>query len=213
MKRKLAEMVIKARTAEALELVQKKMEMLGFTDLAFEDTEEEEEEEAVEEAEEEAVAPWKKEGVSRGTYYRNKKKERETETPVETNLETPVETGCETLVETNPETSLETAPKPEVPQRVINKVETPKEESKVEPSDDVIKGQFWLNPDGGELTWDDIIHRMVFDTEDDAKSACAQVGKKYLDYVWIQHPETKQFFTGGEPATNTHLSPSTLLNK
>lgn len=41
MKRKLAEMVIKARTVEALELVQKKMEMLGFTDLVFEDTEEE----------------------------------------------------------------------------------------------------------------------------------------------------------------------------
>ena len=41
MKRKLAEMVIKARTAEALELVQKKMEMLGFTDLVFEGTEEE----------------------------------------------------------------------------------------------------------------------------------------------------------------------------
>ena len=192
MKRKLAEMVIKARTVEALELVQKKMEMLGFTDLVFEDTEEE----AVVDA-----TPWKKEGVSRGTYYRNKKKERETETLVETNPETSVETGCETLVETNPET----APKPEVPQRVINKVETPKEEPKVEPNNDgVIKGQFWLNPDGGELTWDDIIHRMIFDTEDDAKSACAQVGKNYLDYVWIQNPETKQFFTGGELATNTH---------
>lgn len=187
MKRKLAEMVIKARTVEALELVQKKMEMLGFTDLVFEDTEEEEE----------AVSPWKKEGVSRGTYYRNKKKERETETSVETIPETSVETGCETLVETNTETS----PKPEVPQRVINKVETPKEEPKVEPNNDnVIKGQFWLNPDGGELTWDDIIHRMIFDTEDDAKSACAQVGKNYLDYVWIQNPETKQFFTGGELA-------------
>ena len=184
MKRKLAEMVIKARTVEALELVQKKMEMLGLTDLVFEDIEEE----AVVD-----TTPWKKEGVSRGTYYRNKKKERETETPVET--------GCETLVETN----TETAPKPEVPQRVINKVETPKEEPKVEPNNDgVIKGQFWLNPDGGELTWDDIIHRMIFDTEDDAKSACAQVGKNYLDYVWIQNPETKQFFTGGELATNTH---------
>ena len=192
MKRKLAEMVIKAKTVEALELVQKKMEMLGFTDLVFEDTEEE----AVVD-----TTPWKKEGVSRGTYYRNKKKERETETPVETNPETSVETGCETLVET----SLETAPKPEVPQRVINKVETPKEEHKVEPNDDgVIKGQFWLNPDGGELTWDDIIHRMIFDTEDDAKSACAQVGKNYLDYVWIQNPETKQYFTGGELVTNTH---------
>lgn len=192
MKRKLAEMVIKARTVEALELVQKKMEMLGFTDLVFEDTEEE----AVVD-----TTPWKKEGVSRGTYYRNKKKERETETPVETIPETSVETGCETLVETNPET----APKPEVPQRVINKVETPKEEPKVEPNNDgVIKGQFWLNPDGGELTWDDIIHRMIFDTEDDAKSACAQVGKNYLDYVWIQNPETKQYFTGGELATNTH---------
>ena len=190
MKRKLAEMVIKARTVEALELVQKKMEMLGFTDLIFEDTEEEA-----------AVSPWKKEGVSRGTYYRNKKKERETETSAETIPETSVETGCETLVETN----TETAPKPEVPQRVINKVETPKEEPKVEPNDDgVIKGQFWLNPDGGELTWDDIVHRMIFDTEDDAKSACAQVGKNYLDYVWIQNPETKQFFTGGEPATDTH---------
>lgn len=194
MKRKLAEMVIKAKTVEALELVQKKMEMLGFTDLVFEDTEEEEE--AVVD-----TTPWKKEGVSRGTYYRNKKKERETETLVETIPETSVETGCETLVETNPET----APKPEVPQRVINKVETPKEEPKVEPNNDgVIKGQFWLNPDGGELTWDDIIHRMIFDTEDDAKSACAQVGKNYLDYVWIQNPETKQFFTGGELATNTH---------
>ena len=192
MKRKLAEMVIKARTVEALELVQKKMEMLGFTDLVFEDTEEE----AVVD-----TTPWKKEGVSRGTYYRNKKKERETETPVETIPETSVETGCETLVETNPET----APKPEVPQRVINKVEAPKEEPKVEPNNDgVIKGQFWLNPDGGELTWDDIIHRMIFDTEDDAKSACAQVGKNYLDYVWIQNPETKQYFTGGELATNTH---------
>lgn len=192
MKRKLAEMVIKARTVEALELVQKKMEMLGLTDLVFEDTEEE----AVVD-----TTPWKKEGVSRGTYYRNKKKERETETPVETIPETSVETGCETLVETIPET----APKPEVPQRVINKVETPKEEPKVEPNNDgVIKGQFWLNPDGGELTWDDIIHRMIFDTEDDAKSACAQVGKNYLDYVWIQNPETKQFFTGGELATNTH---------
>ena len=192
MKRKLAEMVIKAKTVEALELVQKKMEMLGLTDLVFEDTEEE----AVVD-----TTPWKKEGVSRGTYYRNKKKERETETLVETIPETSVETGCETLVETNPET----APKPEVPQRVINKVETPKEESKVEPNNDgVIKGQFWLNPDGGELTWDDIIHRMIFDTEDDAKSACAQVGKNYLDYVWIQNPETKQFFTGGELATNTH---------
>lgn len=192
MKRKLAEMVIKARTVEALELVQKKMEMLGFTDLVFEDTEEE----AVVD-----TTPWKKEGVSRGTYYRNKKKERETETPVETIPETSVETGCETLVETNPET----APKPEVPQRVINKVETPKEEPKVEPNNNgVIKGQFWLNPDGGELTWDDIIHRMIFDTEDDAKSACAQVGKNYLDYVWIQNPETKQFFTGGELATDTH---------
>lgn len=192
MKRKLAEMVIKARTVEALELVQKKMEMLGFTDLVFEDTEEE----AVVD-----TTPWKKEGVSRGTYYRNKKKERETETLVETIPETSVETGCETLVETSPET----APKPEVPQRVINKVETPKEEPKVEPNNDgVIKGQFWLNPDGGELTWDDIIHRMIFDTEDDAKSACAQVGKNYLDYVWIQNPETKQFFTGGELATNTH---------
>ena len=192
MKRKLAEMVIKARTVEALELVQKKMEMLGFTDLVFEDTEEE----AVVD-----TTPWKKEGVSRGTYYRNKKKERETETSVETIPETSVETGCETLVETNPET----APKPEVPQRVINKVETPKEEPKVEPNNDgVIKGQFWLNPDGGELTWDDIIHRMIFDTEDDAKSACAQVGKNYLDYVWIQNPETKQFFTGGELATDTH---------
>ena len=200
MKRKLAEMVIKAKTVEALELVQKKMEMLGFTDLVFEDTEEE----AVVD-----TTPWKKEGVSRGTYYRNKKKERETETLVETNPETSVETipetlvetGCETLVETNSET----APKPEVPQRVINKVETPKEEPKVEPNNDgVIKGQFWLNPDGGELTWDDIIHRMIFDTEDDAKSACAQVGKNYLDYVWIQHPETKQFFTGGELATDTH---------
>ena len=192
MKRKLAEMVIKARTVEALELVQKKMEMLGFTDLVFEDIEEE----AVVD-----TTPWKKEGVSRGTYYRNKKKERETETPVETITETSVETGCETLVETNPET----APKPEVPQRVINKVETPKEEPKVEPNNDgVIKGQFWLNPDGGELTWDDIIHRMIFDTEDDAKSACAQVGKNYLDYVWIQNPETKQYFTGGELATNTH---------
>lgn len=192
MKRKLAEMVIKARTVEALELVQKKMEMLGLTDLVFEDTEEE----AVVD-----TTPWKKEGVSRGTYYRNKKKERETETPVETIPETSVETGCETLVETIPETT----PKPEVPQRVINKVETPKEEPKVEPNNDgVIKGQFWLNPDGGELTWDDIIHRMIFDTEDDAKSACAQVGKNYLDYVWIQNPETKQFFTGGELATNTH---------
>ena len=192
MKRKLAEMVIKARTVEARELVQKKMEMLGFTDLVFEDIEEE----AVVD-----TTPWKKEGVSRGTYYRNKKKERETETPVETITETSVETGCETLVETNPET----APKPEVPQRVINKVETPKEEPKVEPNNDgVIKGQFWLNPDGGELTWDDIIHRMIFDTEDDAKSACAQVGKNYLDYVWIQNPETKQYFTGGELATNTH---------
>lgn len=191
-KRKLAEMVIKARTVEALELVQKKMEMLGFTDLVFEDTEEE----SVMD-----TTPWKKEGVSRGTYYRNKKKERETETPVETIPETSVETGCETLVETN----TETAPKPEVPQRVINKVETPKEEPKVEPNNDgVIKGQFWLNPDGGELTWDDIIHRMIFDTEDDAKSACAQVGKNYLDYVWIQNPETKQFFTGGELATDTH---------
>ena len=193
MKMKLAEMVIKARTVEALELVQKKMEMLGFTDLVFEDTEEE------------AVAPWKKDGVSRGTYYRNKKKERETETLVETNPETPVETGCETGCETLTETNLETAPKPEVPQRVINKVETPKEESKVEPKNDgVIKGQFWLNPDGGELTWDDIIHRMIFETEDDAKSACAQVGKNYLDYVWVQNPETKQFFTGGELATDTH---------
>ena len=192
MKRKLAEMVIKAKTVEALELVQKKMEMLGLTDLVFEDTEEE----AVVD-----TTPWKKEGVSRGTYYRNKKKERETETPVETIPETSVETGCETLVETIPETT----PKPEVPQRVINKVETPKEEPKVEPNNDgVIKGQFWLNPDGGELTWDDIIHRMIFDTEDDAKSACAQVGKNYLDYVWIQNPETKQFFTGGELATNTH---------
>lgn len=192
MKRKLAEMVIKAKTVEALELVQKKMEMLGLTDLVFEDTEEE----AVVD-----TTPWKKEGVSRGTYYRNKKKERETETPVETIPETSVETGCETLVETSPETT----PKPEVPQRVINKVETPKEEPKVEPNNDgVIKGQFWLNPDGGELTWDDIIHRMIFDTEDDAKSACAQVGKNYLDYVWIQNPETKQYFTGGELATNTH---------
>lgn len=192
MKRKLAEMVIKARTVEALELVQKKMEMLGFTDLVFEDTEEE----AVVD-----TTPWKKEGVSRGTYYRNKKKERESETSAETIPETSVETGCETLVETN----TETAPKPEVPQRVINKVETPKEEPKVEPNDDgVIKGQFWLNPDGGELTWDDIVHRMIFDTEDDAKSACAQVGKNYLDYVWIQNPETKQFFTGGELATDTH---------
>ena len=192
MKRKLAEMVIKAKTVEALELVQKKMEMLGFTDLVFEDTEEE----AVVD-----TTPWKKEGVSRGTYYRNKKKERETETPVETIPETSVETGCETLVETN----TETAPKPEVPQRVINRVETPKEEPKVEPNNDgVIKGQFWLNPDGGELTWDDIIHRMIFDTEDDAKSACAQVGKNYLDYVWIQNPETKQYFTGGELATDTH---------
>ena len=192
MKRKLAEMVIKAKTVEALELVQKKMEMLGFTDLVFEDTEEE----AVV-----GTTPWKKEGVSRGTYYRNKKKERETETSAETIPETSVETGCETLVETN----TETAPKPEVPQRVINKVETPKEEPKVEPNNDgVIKGQFWLNPDGGELTWDDIIHRMIFDTEDDAKSACAQVGKNYLDYVWIQNPETKQFFTGGELATDTH---------
>lgn len=188
MKKKLAEMVIKARTVEALELVQKKMEMLGFTDLVFEDTEEE----AVTD-----TTPWKKEGVSRGTYYRNKKKERETETSVETNLETSVETGCETSVETN----LETTSKVEVPQRVINKVETPKEEPN---NDGVIKGQFWLNPDGGELTWDDIIHRMIFDTEDDAKSACAQVGKNYLDYVWIQNPETKQFFTGGELATNTH---------
>ena len=188
MKRRLAEMVIKARTVEALELVQKKMEMLGFTDLVFEDTEEE----AVVD-----TTPWKKEGVSRGTYYRNKKKERETETPVETITETPVETGCETLVETNSET----APKPEVPQRIINRVETPKEEPN---NDGVLKGQFWLNPDGGELTWDDIIHRMIFETEDDAKSACAQVGKNYLDYVWIQNPETKQFFTGGEPATNTH---------
>ena len=192
MKRKLAEMVIKARTVAALELVQKKMEMLGFTDLVFEDTEEE----AVVD-----TTPWKKEGVSRGTYYRNKKKERETETPVETIPETSVETGCETLVETNLETNTETAPKPEVPQRVINKVETPKEEPN---NDGVIKGQFWLNPDGGELTWDDIIHRMIFDTEDDAKSACAQVGKNYLDYVWIQNPETKQYFTGGELATNTH---------
>ena len=188
MKRKLAEMVIKAKTVEALELVQKKMEMLGFTDLVFEDTEEE----AVVD-----TTPWKKEGVSRGTYYRNKKKERETETPVETITETPVETGCETLVETNSET----APKPEVPQRIINRVETPKEEPN---NDGVLKGQFWLNPDGGELTWDDIIHRMIFDTEDDAKSACAQVGKNYLDYVWIQNPETKQYFTGGELATDTH---------
>ena len=195
MKRKLAEMVIKARTVEALELVQKKMEMLGFTDLVFEDTEE-----AVVD-----TTPWKKDGVSRGTYYRNKKKERETETPVETNPETSVETECETECETNPET----APKPEIPQRVINK----KEEPKVVPNNSgVIKGQFWLNPDGGELTWDDIIHRMIFETEDDAKSACAQVGKNYLDYVWIQNPETKQFFTGGELATNTHLSPSPLLN-
>ena len=150
MKRKLAEMVIKAKTVEALELVQKKMEMLGFTDLVFEDTEEE----AVVD-----TTPWKKEGVSRGTYYRNKKKERETETLVETNPETSVETipetlvetGCETLVETNSET----APKPEVPQRVINKVETPKEEPKVKPNNDgVIKGQFWLNQDGGELATD-----------------------------------------------------------
>ena len=162
--------------------------MLGFTDLVFEDTEEE----AVTD-----TTPWKKEGVSRGTYYRNKKKERETETSVETNPET----GCETPVEITVETNSETTPKTEVPQRVINKVETPKEEPN---NDGVIKGQFWLNPDGGELTWDDIIHRMIFDTEDDAKSACAQVGKNYLDYVWIQNPETKQFFTGGELATDTH---------
>ena len=190
MKRKLAEMVIKARTVEALELVQKKMEMLGFTDLVFEDTVEDNNKDT----------PWGREGMSRGTYYRNKKKERETETSAETIPETSVETGCETLVETNTETTSKT----EVPQRVINKVETPKEEPKVEPKNDgVLKGQFWLNPDGGELTWDDIIHRMIFDTEDDAKSACAQVGKNYLDYVWIQNPETKQFFTGGELATDT----------
>lgn len=204
MKRKLAEMVIKARTVEALELVQKKMEMLGFTDLVFEDTEEE----AVVD-----TAPWKKDGVSRGTYYRNKKKERETETSVETSVETGCETDPETGCETPVETNSETAPKPEVPQRVINKVETPKEEPKLGSNSGVIKGQFWLNPDGGELTWDDITHRMIFETEDDAKSACAQVGKNYLDYVWIQNPETKQFFTGGELATDTHLSQSTLLNR
>lgn len=177
MKKKLAEMVIKAKTVEALELVQKKMEMLGFTDLVFEDKEEKT-----------TDTPWGKEGVSRGTYYRNKRKDSET-----TN-ETPVRLS-------------ETTPKIEVPQRVINRAEDEKVEAEKGEvvkfgaiADKPIQGQYWLNPDGGELTWDDIIHRMVFDTEDDARSACYQVGKNYLDYVWIQHPETKQFFTGGEPS-------------
>lgn len=174
MKKKLAEMVIKAKTVEALELVQKKMEMLGLTDLVFEETSEEVAD---------ADTPWGKEGVSRGTYYRNRKKESETES------ETAVRQD-ETTSETTDETVSETTLKAEVPHRVIKVEELPP-----------IKGQFWLNPDGGELTWDDIIHRMVFDTEDDARSACYQVGKNYTDYVWIQHPETKQFFTGGEPST------------
>lgn len=183
MKKKLAEMVVKAKTVEALELVQKKMEMLGLTDLVFEETSEEETEVV-------ADTPWGKEGVSRGTYYRNKKKETETST------------------ETSPETSTETSLNVAAPQRVINRVETenkkgenteaPQQTVKTEKELPPIKGQFWLNPDGGELTWDDITKRMIFDTEDDARSACAQVGKRYLDYVWIQNPETKQYFTGGE---------------
>lgn len=187
MKKKLAEMVVKAKTVEALELVQKKMELLGFTDLVFEDT-----------SEEEADTPWGKEGVSRGTYYRNKKDKKETTSETSVRLD-------ETASETTSETVEETTPKAEVPQRVINKVE---DEHDVKGEGDVvkfeaiedkpIKGTHWLNPDGGELTWDDIIHRMIFDTEDDARSACYQVGKNYLDYVWIQNPETKQLFTGGE---------------
>lgn len=184
MKKKLAETVVKAKTVEALELVQKKMELLGFTDLVFEDTSE---------GEKTTDTPWGKEGVSRGTYYRNKRKE--SNTVSETELETDTETTSETTSETVEE-------KAEVPQRVISKNEEEKVEGDVVKlgaiEDKPIKGTYWLNPDGEELTWDDITHRMIFDTEDDARSACYQVGKNYLDYVWIQNPETKQYFTGGE---------------